>query len=214
MEKDKGGKMNVKMSESFWLEEYLWSFLLEGYVKVNDTQFWLIKRHANDIMQPIADKFGKCTIISGVRNKEEIDIMKERDEYEPCSATDHAFLDPEVYQFGVGAADFIPKESSILEVQRWIMEQALKRNLPLGQSIIYWNSESEDWDHIHISLLRSVVFQKQFAYDNLNNYGKFLIAFDRGKNGYRKIYLNSKGKIEGVPGDIARVQMNKNILEI
>jgi len=202
MEKD----VNIKISKDFWLKDYLWSFLLQGYVSINDVQIWLIKKHANDIMQPIANKFGKCVIISGVRNKEINDFMIKDDEYDPCSATDHSFLDPEVYQFGVGAADFIPKEASILEVQRWIMDEALKRNLPLGQSIVYWSSAQETWEYIHISLLRSMVFQKQFAYDNLNNYGKFLIAFDRGKGGYKKMFLNTRGKIVGVPDEIVRLQ--------
>ena len=113
----------------------------------------------------------------------------------------------------MGAADFIPKQISALEVQRWIMEQALKRNLPLGQSIIYWNSEEEEWDHIHISLLRSVVFQKQFAYDNLNNYGKFLVSIDKGKGGYRKLFLNQNNRIKGLPNNIIAVQKNKEIIE-
>lgn len=196
--------LNIKVSENFWLKEFLWSNLLNGYVDVNDVQFWLIKKMANLVLQTIRNEFGEMIITSGVRNKELIDIMTNNDDYSPSLTTDHAFLDPDVYQYGVGAVDFyLSNQPDLMEVQQWVMERALRKRLPIGQSIIYWNSKKEAFTFIHISLLRSVVFSKEFAYDNLKDYGKFLVGIDRGVGGYKQIYLKN-GKLVAIPERMMR----------
>jgi len=191
--------IDIRVADNFSLKEYLKSDLLGGYVPVNDIQFWLIKKHAKLVMQPIRDQFGPLLITSGVRNKEVIALMNKSEDYSPSATTDHSFLDPEVYSYGVGAADFHPIDKvSLLEIQQWIMLRSLRFKLPVGQSIIYWDSKKEDYVFIHVSLLRSIVFSKEFGYDNLRDYGKFLVGIDRGNGGYKQIYLKNN-KLVALP---------------
>lgn len=198
--------LDIKVSDNFSLKEYLKSDLLGDCVPINDIQYWLIKKHAKLVMQPIRDEFGMLIITSAVRNKEIIKLMNDSDEFSPSTTTDHSFLDPEVYPYGVGAADFYAvDEPNLLEIQQWIMKKALRFKLPVGQSIIYWDSKKEDFVFIHVSLLRSIVFAKEFAYDNLRDYGKFLVGFDRGNGGYKQIYLKNN-KIVALPERIIKIR--------
>jgi hypothetical protein len=148
--------LSAKISPHFRIGEFCQSDY--GEIKPKRYQIYLIKRLAQDILEPIRERFGSPVVItSGIRNKHVWDGIarraRERGLPPPSKTTDHSYLDPEVNQWGVGAVDFFVEGVSSQHVFLWASE-----NLAYGQIILY-----PDYHFIHISNPKEIVFSNRFA---------------------------------------------------
>lgn len=86
--------------------------------------------------------------------------------YAVANRTDHSFLDPMVYQFGVGAADFTVDDKGLLkEIFDYYVTQGQDGKLDFGQVIWYppAGPEVKSQNIIHLSNPRNLVFSPGFC---------------------------------------------------
>jgi len=97
--------------------------------------------------------------------------------YAVANRTDHSYLDPMVYQFGVGAADFTIDDKKLLpEIFDYYVNQGRDGKLHFGQVIWYppAGPEVKSQNIIHLSNPRRLVFTKAFC-ETLPPKRKYLI---------------------------------------
>lgn len=147
----------LRLSDNFWLGEFIRSgdYVLKPHLH----QVRLVKMLVDNVLQPLRDQFGEINITSGIRDK--FIYEKLRAEGYPVShTTDHSYLDPDVNQFGVGAADIVFKHVTAKEVYEYIQEQ----RFPIGQCIYY-----PEHNFLHISNMKTAIFSEWFASTTLKN---------------------------------------------
>lgn len=108
----------------------------------------------------------KFIVTSAIRNLTKMTELKRRG-YVVAKKTDHAYLDPFVYQFGVGAMDFTvkPEDISILpKIFQYFVTQGRLGTLDFGQVIWYppHKHSYRSMNSIHLSNPRSLVYSEKF----------------------------------------------------
>lgn len=179
------------LSANFQLIEFCRSACTPGEIDVQPDkyQIYLVKELCIRCLQPTRDHFGKSAIItSGMRNKRIINAMIAKG-YKPSRTTDHAYLDPDVYQWGVGAADFHIQGVDILDVYKWMVKQSkIRDTFQIGQLILYVNHK-----FIHVSNPVTTVFSIPFAHEVLRKKNKYLKC--SGYSNYKIVEVDDDGEI-------------------
>jgi len=147
----------MQLSLDFFMPEFTWSAEANVHVIPSKIQVWLARNLANNVLQKGRDVYGKFTIIGGIRDAIIYKALKDAG-YNPSYRTDHSFGDPEVYQYGVGAVDFVPA-AELWDVFKWYVTEDKEERLTLGQIILY-----EDSGFIHIANPKSLVYRKNFLH--------------------------------------------------
>lgn len=143
----------MKLSENFYLAEFVYSKDANIQVSVTPFQMFLLKRLINNILQPVRSYYKKPFIIhSGVRNKRIMEVLKAKG-YPVSLHTDHSYGDPEVNPYGTGAVDFsVNNTKDLVDIYIWIKNN-IDNNL-IGQLILYTRKNPENnyfCDFIHVS---------------------------------------------------------------
>jgi len=119
-----------------------------------------------NVLLPIREYVGfPMVITSGVRDKPIIEAMLDHG-FHPSKKTDHAYMDPAVNQFGIGAADFVVQWPNMIykstehkrrmyDVFKWIINNP---SIQTSQVIYY-----TEWGSIHISNYVGYVYSTEFA---------------------------------------------------
>ena len=163
------------MSKYFGIHEVIKSQY--GTVTPTDYQIALANRLFQVLHIP-RDYFGFVfDITSGMRNKTIVGgMLADGTSLNSSTRTDHSYMDPDVYLFGVGAIDFTCKKCK--DVFYWIMEKTMNRKLlAIGQLIWY-----PERNFIHISNPKSLIFSQ----DAIKMFGipilpKYLIYDEKNK---------------------------------
>lgn len=104
-------------------------------------------------------------ITNGVRDILDVKRLEEQG-YAVADETDHSYLDSDVYQFGVGAADFTIDEKGLLkEIFDYYVIQGRNGKLDFGQVILYplAPEEVKSQGFTHLSNPRNLVFSPGFC---------------------------------------------------
>lgn len=102
--------MNKRLSENFWLSEFTRSADIN--IVPTDQQKYCLNILANEILQPIRDKFGPVVITSGLRNKDSYEKLLEEG-YPASKMSDH-FAWSSINPKGTGAADFYCSDKNMM----------------------------------------------------------------------------------------------------
>lgn len=194
--------MSFQITKDFHTDEFTWSNAAEKHASLNDHNSFLLRSLCEDILQPMRDHFGRITITSGIRDKRIIKALKAAG-YPVSSTTDHSYGDVEVYRFGVGAADIVPKEAkgedgtdALWNVYEWCVEQYNRGKLPFGQCIIYPDPDDNPLTHdgfIHISNKKTLVYSDEYVVESAltgkneppNNLLVYRSSWEDGQNQYK-----------------------------
>lgn len=151
----------MNLSKKFTLDELTRSrFVDGGYVDVTHQQIYCLGKLANNILQPIRNKFGRVDITSGVRNKEVFDgLIKEG---YPASKTSDHFAWCDINPYGTGAADFTTRYARVQDVFTWIVTNP---KIKVDQCIIY-----PEMNIIHVSNHWNDIFGDAPKFRNKSKY--------------------------------------------
>jgi len=154
-----------KLSENFQLSEFIYSSVSKEEIRPTKFQIEKLKYLAQNILQPIRDKWGPLRITSGLRTYKTYLALKKKGY--PASKTSDHFLIPYlkwsvIKQMwlvpsdvpnprGKGAADFIAIRANAWDVWYWVLEN-FKPGEDYNQFIIYPKNYSYvKTDYFHIS---------------------------------------------------------------
>lgn len=154
---------DYRLSPHFLLSEFLVSRMVKGYSRYFAQPKIYQKplfEHISSLLERVREYSGKIIITSGYRDMDILAALIEakykisipRTENGKLKGTDHTYLDPEVYPFGVGAADFITIDT--LDTFKWIISNK-KLLKDIGQVIYY-----KEWNFIHLGNPKKLVFNK------------------------------------------------------
>jgi len=180
----------------FKFKEVLYSDLAKHYIKPWNYQLSLLRRFFIETILPVREKIGRMKVTSGVRDKIVMSTLFNLGRY-PSFTTDHAYLDPQVNSFGVGAIDFIPLDIDIKEAYEIIYDIYKNEKIPLGQLIIYQKRLNRS-SFIHISYSKYRVFTGWFADKVIKSQSVRFLECKYGEDGkphYYKVQIKNNKPI-------------------
>ena len=143
--------------------DFCWGEFI-GYSPLREQTF-LIANLAK-LLQAVRGVFRvRFHITSGVRDILDVKRLEEQG-YAVGRCSDHSYLDSDVYQFGVGAADFTVDDKGLLkEIFDYYVVQGRDGKLRFGQVIYYplVGGDSRSQGLIHLSNPRNLVFSPSFC---------------------------------------------------
>ena len=168
--------LQERITKNFIWKEVLSTDLIPGYyVHPTLQQIFCYKVLFERLIQPIRDRFRRIRITSGLRD--EVVYQALRKAGYPASARSDHFAWCHLNPIGSGAVDFIPLDSDLFEVHRFIYQKVVKGEWDVNQLILY-----PEQGFIHISNPRSWIFRYP-----IQSRRKFLI-YEKGK--YRRFEVH------------------------
>ena len=152
------------LSANFALEEFLFSKTANVTITPTTFQIEKLKYLAENLLQPIRDRFGPIKITSGIRDWKIYYALKEKGY--PASKTSDHFLVPEIKDIngkyyvpedvpnptGKGAADFYSDKDSSKDIFSWILSNFAPSH-DFNQLVLYHHDYcySIESGYLHIS---------------------------------------------------------------
>jgi len=153
----------MQLSKNFNLKEFTYSEVTKKHLKPTEFQIEKLRYLAENLLQPIRDKFGPLKITSGLRDLEVYRALVKAGY--PASKTSDHFLVPYLYKYndewlvptwapnprGRGAADFIALKTDAWDLWFWVLDEFKKPGWDFNQFIIYpkkYSSAKVDYFHI------------------------------------------------------------------
>lgn len=161
-----------KLSKDFKIKEFVNSAGI--IVTPTEEQKFCLYVLANNILQPIRDKFGLITITSGLRTKESYQKLLCAG-YPASEKSDH-FAWSSINPTGTGAADFTCPDVIMFDIFHWVISNLYMQ----CRQIIYY----PDMSIVHVSNNFNNIFKSE---DNISNDNRVLIKTkDKGFATYNK----------------------------
>ena len=191
----------MRLSKNFSLEEFTYSKIVDKHIKPTSFQINKLQYLAENLLQPIRDKFGPLKITSGLRDLKVYRALVKAGY--PASKTSDHFLVPYLIKYkgewlvpswapnprGRGAADFIALKADAWELWHWVLKKFDKPGWDFNQFIIYpkdFSSVKTDYFHIsnpsHIFAAKSITPSRNPILVYVNGNEKFkgakFVSFD------------------------------------
>lgn len=136
----------MKLSKNFSLSEFTKSAGI--VITPTPEQIYCLKALANNILQPVRDRFGNTTITSGLRNDQSYNALVAQGY--PASKTSDHFAWSKENPIGTGAADIVCGSAVMFGVFKWVQTNIMDK---VGQVIYY-----PDKGFVHVSNRFSKIF--------------------------------------------------------